>query len=415
LGYEGIPKMSRPTFRHELIGQTFAAVGSAGMLPALIQLFALKSLAWPDWVAPVLLVEAPLGNLFATFISQYLERRRRIPLLVAARVGMAVMFLLIALLPLRPESVWPYALLLVPPALLAAASMSIQSSIRHSNYSDRVRGSVLSRLIIIRMGLDQWPAAHHAIYPICAAAMIASALAYRGIRVRRESRLLRKGRSNPPDLFRGVRVLVKDRAFGLFMLFQMLSGAANLMVTPAIVLWLNESWKVSYSKGTDALVFVPWGVALLGLPLAGKLFDRMGICRFRSAGAMAWTLGRIVLFIGAVKMSWPLVLIAFALQGLGFSSGSLAWNIGHMRFTSPENSQTYMGIHLTLQGVRGLTMPFLGTWLYRLPAVGVNLFLAAAAMHLAAAVGFLLMRPPKLEQRILLERPEPFATRAGSL
>lgn len=421
LGYEGIPVMSRPTFRRELIGQFLAAIGTGAMLPGLTQLFALKTLQGPDWVAPVLLAGMPAGNFFATFISQYLERRRRIPSLIVARIGMALAFVAIAFLPASRASVWPYVLLLMLPALLAAAILSIQSSIRHSNYSDRVRGSVLSRLIIVRMGviivtvklaglgLDRWSQAHRLIYPLAAVAMLASAYAYSRIRVRREPQLLRKGAARPFHLFAGFRLLWQDRAFGLYMLFQMLSGGANLMVAPAIVLWLIKVMKVSYMTGTDALVLVPLGVALLGLPLAGKLFDRMGVARFRGLGAAAWGLGRCTLFVAALTGSWSLVLVAFAFQGLGFSGGSLAWSIGHTRFAPPDKTQTYMGIHLTLQGIRGLIMPFVGAWLYHLPAIGTRLFLLAGMLHLAGSLGFFLIKPHKAERQMFRARQGPFA------
>ena len=70
------------------------------------------------------------------------------------------------------------------------------------------------------------------------------------------------------------------------------------------------------------------------------------------------------------------------------------WNIGHTRFAPPSQSPRYMGIHQTLQGLRGLTMPFLGVWLYGLKAVGPKLFAIGAAVQLLAAVGFFLSQPP---------------------
>ena len=41
-----------------------------------------------------------------------------------------------------------------------------------------------------------------------------------------------------------------------------------------------------------------------------------------------------------------------AVQGMGRSMDAIWFNIGHTQFASPANSQLYMGIHLTLQGLR---------------------------------------------------------------
>ncbi len=78
--------------------------------------------------------------------------------------------------------------------------------------------------------------------------------------------------------------------------------------------------------------------------------------------------------------------------------GNMAFNLAHTHFTSPDRSEEYMGIHLTLMGIRGLIMPMLGVALLKLPAVGLRVLLIAAGMHLAAAVGFFLTPSPRVPQ-----------------
>ena len=53
-----------------------------------------------------------------------------------------------------------------------------------------------------------------------------------------------------------------------------------------------------------------------------------------------------------------------------------------------------MGIHMTLQGLRGLTMPFVGIWLYGLDGVGINVLWIGAALQFVAAAGFALSPMP---------------------
>jgi len=428
LGYQGIPAMSRPTFRYELLGQLFASIGTAVVFPQFTQLFALKALSGPDWVASALVAQIAAGNFFGTFLSQYSQRRRLIPAIVFACAGMAVAFLAVALLPTGRRSILPFVGLLMIPALLRAMIINARTSIRHNNYSQSVRGSVLSRLILLHLIvvtstvklvsflLDHWSGAHRLVYPMAAAAMLCSALAYSRIRVRRESQLIREASREPLHLLAGFRVLIRDRAYGLFMLFQMLSGAANLMIGPVIALWLKHTLQVTYTQGTDAMVLVPLGVAMIALRASGALFDRMGVGRFRGIGAGGYLLSRALLCLAVFFPSWPLIFVAFAFQGLGFSLNSVAWNIGHTRFATPEKSQQYMGIHLTLQGVRGLTMPFLGTGLYALAGGDpVPVFILAAVLHGVAAIGFSLLKPSKAEQAMFPPRQESFGAGRAAL
>ena len=144
------------------------------------------------------------------------------------------------------------------------------------------------------------------------------------------------------------------------------------------------------------LALVPLSLSVLGAPFAGRLFDHMTVTRFRGFGATLWATSRALLYVALVAQSWTWVLIAFAVQGVASSTGGLAFNIAHTRFTRPESSQLYMGIHMTLQGIRGLTLPFLGAWLYGL--IGTEILLVGAAVQFVAAIGFVLTRPPNVPE-----------------
>jgi hypothetical protein len=51
-------------------------------------------------------------------------------------------------------------------------------------------------------------------------------------------------------------------------------------------------------------------------------------------------------------------------MGAARSGGGLAWNIGHNDFAPSERAGAYMGVHVTLTGIRGAFAPFLGMALY---------------------------------------------------
>ncbi len=408
LGYRGIPYMSRPTFRYEIISTMFLGVGFAIIMPDFCKLFAGKTLEAESWLVASVEAQIALGFLVGAFLGPYFRRHRSIPCIVGGRVIIAAVMLVIAMLPPTRESRIPYVALLLLPALLGAVIINALSSVWHSNYPSEVRGQIFSRRFIVYMSigaismklagyaLDVWPWAHRLIYPVGAVCMVASALVIAKVRVRGERGMLRSDKAGPVSLLEGFRLLGRDREYARFMAWQFLSGSMILLTRTTIVLMLIDYLRVNYAEGTTALTLVPVAVALLAAPLFGRLFDTASITRFRAVGAASWAASRVVLFFALAGSSWELVLVSCALVGLGMATGGLAFNIGHTHFARPEETQVYMGIHLTLAGLRGLTMPFLGVWLYSMPQIGMKLLLIAAAIQFIAAIGFTLSPRPKI-------------------
>jgi hypothetical protein len=67
------------------------------------------------------------------------------------------------------------------------------------------------------------------------------------------------------------------------------------------------------------------------------------------------------LFTLASPAGWAAFLGRFAGAGhAAFAGGKLGWNLGHNDFASDDQSTLYMGIHVTLTGVRGLIAPLAG-------------------------------------------------------
>lgn len=398
--------MARPTLYYELVSSFFAAIGSAPLVWQFTQLFARKSLHAPSVLLAVLMAEMAAGNLCGVFVARHLQRRRRVPYVVGARLLIALAMLGISALPASRAGAAGFAAILLAPAILSAVALNMQTGVWHSNFPDSVRGRILSYIFVVKLGtlavsvrmagwaLEVWPDAHHVLYPLAASAMIVSALVYRRIRVRGERAQLRASTAEGPSLLAGFRVLRTDRRFATFLFWQMISGGMVLMSIPVITMTLTDHLRVDYNRGTTAMGLVPLLTALVAGPIVGRLFDRMGITRFRAMGAAFWAMSRLALFAGAALHSWWIVFPAFALQGLGQAPGGLAFTIGHLRFAPPDRGQLYMGVHMTLQGIRGLTMPLLGIWLYESLGLGVGVLVLAGCVQLIAAGGFLIMRGP---------------------
>lgn len=406
-GYEGIPLMSRPTFRYDLLSNFFAAVGAAALMWQLTTQFARRALEATKTDLALLIAIAALGNFLTTFFAPYLSRLPRVKMVVASRILMAIFFGCVAMLPATPWSRIPFIFLLIPPYLVAAIILNIQTSVLHINYPDKLRGRIFSRQSIVLLAttavvsqlasiaLDELPWGHRLVYAVSAMAMLFSAGFYSRIRVRLERSMEKKERVRPPNPLAGFSLLRQDPAYGWFMAWQMLFGVANIMVLPIMTLVMTDYFKVNYAQGSTALVFGPLMVMILFAPLAGKLLDQVSITRYRAMGSALWGLCQISVAMGLLSSSWAWILVAAVIMGMAQGIGNMAYNLGHMYFTVPQRSHDYMGIHMTLQGIRGLLAPFLGIALMGSLKIGpIPVIFCAGLVQIGVGAGFFFMKPP---------------------
>ena len=97
------------------------------------------------------------------------------------------------------------------------------------------------------------------------------------------------------------------------------------------------------------------------------------------------------LFLPQARQGAAKLLLAFACYfvvgiPLTMAGGKLAWSLGHLHFAKSAESESYMGIHVSLTGLRGLFAPPLGMWLWWL--IGWKLWLVSIAIGLAALIMF---------------------------
>jgi hypothetical protein len=50
--------------------------------------------------------------------------------------------------------------------------------------------------------------------------------------------------------------------------------------------------------------------------------------------------------------------------GIAIGGGMLGWNLGHNDFAPEERVGDYLGLHVSLTGLRGLIAPLIGVWCY---------------------------------------------------
>ncbi len=172
------------------------------------------------------------------------------------------------------------------------------------------------------------------------------------------------------------RVLREDPVYARYQACQFLIGVSNMMIEAPLIYLVSHQLDASYTTSIALTLAIPLGFSLLTLPLWAAYLDRVHISEFRAFHSWVWVLAQAVTWYGAIRASLLWIGLGRMLLGMGRGGGALAWQLGHNDFAKPENVGLYMGVHVTLTGVRGAFAPFLGMLLYvgwaavELPVIG---------------------------------------------
>lgn len=341
--------------------------------------------------------------------------RPKVRLLTIFCSGMVLCGGMVAAIPTTPTgTIWFIAQVAAAQVLLSGV-VTIRSALWKSNYPKEVRGQITARLQRLRRFLtvitvlvgarvcDHDPTAYRLLYPAGAVVGILGIIALQKLHIRGERSELRAHRMprddgitrdiaephsisallSPGHVVRNMAgVLREDRAFLRYCIAQSLTGIANLMTVAILValitreLDFSDAW--AFWISTSLIVALP-NLAMLGsIGRWGSLFDRLGVLRMRVVNVSCWSVSLSFAFVGALIIEYrdafgPSYLVwAIALfsaramfQGIGLGGGQIAWNLGHLHFAKPEQAEVYMGIHVSLTGLRGLIAPLGGMWLWR--------------------------------------------------
>lgn len=227
-----------------------------------------------------------------------------------------------------------------------------------------------------------------------------------------------------------VGVLKTDKRYRAYMLAQFLLGLPNLAAVPVFIIALDayawhgsslaspDTGKLSSTVTIALTQVLPIAVPILFIPVWAKLLDKVHVIRFRAWHSWFFVAANLLTAIGFMVGSLPLIFMARFILGIAFAGGMLAWNLGHNDFASRELASLYMGIHVTLTGVRGAIGPFIGVLLFTgvsLPFLGngeggaMNIAgLGNASFFVFAAVGayaaWMFVRMAKRESKTKLSQ-----------
>lgn len=153
------------------------------------------------------------------------------------------------------------------------------------------------------------------------------------------------------------KVLFENKDFLQYELAFFFFGSGFVAIMATFAPYLNEEFSPSYSQAAMAMNTIPMLAVAVTLPIWGKLLDRYNPLAMRAIINGVWTLTPLLLYFAP---SIEMVYVAQLIQGLVFSGSMLIWWLGVNYFARNHEVASFMAIHQTLTGIRGIITPFVG-------------------------------------------------------
>ena len=366
-------------------------------------------------LAVALVSGAPAFSNVLSFVwANVAHGRARVQLIVALQAAFALLVGCVSFASRAAGGLVVTVLSVIAARALWAGILTVRAAVWSANYPRNVLARITGRLVIVNSiavacsaALVGWALEAHAVdarwlYGGGALAGLLGAWLYRAMRVRREFRLLAEeaasgARSEPFSLRMLTRILKDDPTYREYMLWMGVFGGGTLMLTAQLVLLFSERLRLSSGTQIGMLAVVPLITQPVFLPWWARLFDGSHIVRYRSRQGWAIVLASAAMCAGVFSAWLPLLWLGAVLLGAAQAGANLGWNLGHNDFASIGRAQHYMGVHVTLTGLRGGVAPPIGVLAYMgleasHPGAGEFALLLPLAMTLTGALGFNRMR-----------------------
>lgn len=351
-----------------------------------------------------------MANLTSFLWANLSHGREKVRLLVLLLALFGAVVGCVGLLPRASAGLALTVLSVLAARMIWAGVLTVRATVWSANYPRTVLARITGRIVTVTaLGmagvaalagaiLEIRPRAAPLLYLAAGVAGLAAAVVYRRVRVRQSFRLLRAERQadGSTEVFslRAMRAILReDPSFRRFMTWMGFFGAGNLMLSGQLVIVFTDHLQLPAAQQVALLTIVPLLCVPLFTPMWARMFDTGHVIRFRAR--QSWSLvAAMAAVIAAVFLhSQVLLWISALCFGIASAGANLGWNLGHNDFASLGNVQQYMGVNVTLTGLRGLLAPPAGAIVYTLLerlASGAGRFalLLSCALTLAGAIGF---------------------------
>ena len=327
-----------------------------------------------DLVLAVVSAAPAWANLVSLVYARRAQGQPKIQFLRPLLLAMSVCVAALAFLPVGGAGLIGFLVLYSAARLLWVGVDTVRSVIWSVNYPRHLRARVTGRIMvngaiaIAAMGLllgwllehdDPW---YRGALVAAAACGIAGSIAIQHFRVRQEQRLLAdeldRVREGARFDLAGIRNLLRrDVRYRRYMVAQSTFGAGHLMLTPLLVVCLDDILSASELVQVAVTSALPIVIMPLVIQPWATFLDRHHIIVYRAVHARVAVAGSLLLAASVLAhvpwLMWPGAL----LMGVSLAAGSLGWSLGHNDFAPRGEETRYMALHVTLTGLRGLVSP----------------------------------------------------------
>jgi MFS transporter, DHA1 family, staphyloferrin B biosynthesis exporter len=332
-----------------------------------------------------------VGALFGVLFGRLADKRRKMPFaIVPGLVGRS----LIALLAFARTPV-SYLVIASSFNFLSNLGSPAYLSIMRSNYSDanrsRLMGNVRVAIVVVSavfstvagLVLDADENVVRWMFPVAAVFGVISSLTFARIKVRKT--LVLPSDPTPPSFLASVRTMRRNTPFLIFMGILFLCSMPDKLAVPLEPIWLVDSLHLDYGEASFLLGTVVSLASVAGYVIWARALRRAN--SFSVLSVVVLLFAARFLALGLARTSHQLLPMCI-LTGLVNAGWDLVPIFCLMAMADRTNFSLYIGVHMTLFGVRGLAGPFIGTFLYTSGALPLNaiFILIAAALFLGAAM-----------------------------
>ena len=410
-----LPYMSRPHAQLELKAWTLQAVptgvlagGVAGVLVNTV--FASEVDGWVLALAVALATGAgPFGYVTSIAWSHWSQGRDKVRALTRLKALFTASLLITVLVPINGMGLVLLITSLLGAGILWCGIITIRSIVWRSNYSRvartafAARAQVLVSIVMSLVGagagiaLDRNVYSFRWIFLVSAGCALAALFSYRRVRVRRQQRMLSSERGRTDGSHLGLaqlwHVLRTDSLYRRYLTWMFVTGSGNLMAIAPLILIFTDHLNMPKFTQIMLTTSVPTLLIPLTTPIWARVLAKRHAIAFRAFNSRFFIAVSATALAG-VTLEWePLLWLSAIFQGIGFGGGLLIWSLAHNDFAPRERNLEYMGVHVTLTGIRGLIAPLVGVGLYGLleakqPGLGVWSMALPLLLTTAGAIGF---------------------------
>ncbi|GAB5496746.1 MAG: hypothetical protein Phyf2KO_18260 [Phycisphaerales bacterium] len=433
-----MPASIRRNYRKELPGTAFFSIARAafdGAVLGIIVKIAFDGVVTDSFLntCVAVLSSAPaLANIVNFIWARASHGKNKIKFIAGVQIALLLQVLLIALVPKSPAGLVLLCAIIIGVWTCWSGYIAIRSTIWRNNYPRSLRARVAGKFSTIQtltlstlglalailmgdklslvdprfsleaLGLD--PIQVFRVYIIVCVLFGAVGIGIlSSIRVRKHKQMLRderesiSERSGPTINPAGViKLLLEDKRFGVYQVNQFLMGMGNLMIMPLIPILFRDRFGIEYFEGILLASVIPMAVVPMMIPVWARLLDRVHVVMFRAYHCWVFILIIVLLLLATVLQAKWLLYVTVTLKGTALAGGMLAWQLGHHDFAPKERAGEYMGVHVTLTGVRGLIGPIVSVLLYNWlakhdPELAPWVLLVCLALVVTGAIGFVMM------------------------